>query len=1024
MTFNEDSRVKLPAILHLCRLGFDYLSLSKATWDTENNIFTSIFYESIQSLNPEMESGEIKLLYDKLTLSLDNEDLGKSFYEMLTAETGPRIIDFDNFSKNKLQVVTELPCINGDEEFRPDITILINGLPLVFIEVKKPNNLDGIQAEYKRMESRFRNKKFRKFVNLTQMMVFSNNMPYDDEGLQPMQGAFYATTAYGKVKFNFFREETTFDLPSILKDVSDDLENDILSDNNLIGIKYSPEFITNKNPESPTHKIFNSLFQMERLSFILRYGLAYVKGENGLEKHIMRYPQLFATKAIENKLNEGVKNGIIWHTQGSGKTALAYYNVKYLTHYFRNKGIVPKFYFIVDRLDLLVQASKEFNSRGLVVHKIQSREAFVKDLKMTTVIHNSSGKPEITVVNIHKFENDPDVASKKDYNIHVQRIYFLDEVHRSYNPKGSFLANLKESDINAIKIGLTGTPLLGDEYNSRALFGDYIHKYYYNASIADGYTLRLIREEIETSYHFKLKKILEEIDVIKGKSNRKEVYADVKFVEPMLEYIVSDFEKFRMTTGDPSIGAMVICDSSEQAEKLKEVFDHRYALTAEHDEVSNLAADPLLPYSTKKAAENKVTTSALILHDAGTKLEREDLIEDFKFGKIDLLFVYNMLLTGFDAPRLKKLYVTRVIKAHNLLQALTRVNRSYKDFRFGYVVDFADIQSEFDKTNRDYFDELQRELGSEAEHYSQLFKTKEEIDQDIQHIQDVLFQYDTTNAEGFSQQVSQINDRKKMLELTKALNNAKELYNLIRSHGHYDMLEKLDFRMLTVLAREANNRLALINAKDSLENDLDATNMLRIALEDVLFAFRKVNEEEMIIADKLKDTLRKTREILGGNFDPKDPVFITLREELERMFKKKNLSEITSEEMQENIKALELVYDEAKELERKNQLLKAKYDQDAKYARIHKRLMEKDPLTDRESKLFEALKSLKKEIDEQIRQNAHILENESFVEKMILRLVISELKNKHELPLDAARSQAINQIIVKEYMNEFHGRVA
>lgn len=100
MTFNEDSRVKLPAILHLCKLGFDYLSLSEAIWDTENNIFTSIFYESIQSLNPEMEAGEIKLLYDKLTLTLDNEDLGKSFYEMLTSEMGPKIIDFDDFSKH------------------------------------------------------------------------------------------------------------------------------------------------------------------------------------------------------------------------------------------------------------------------------------------------------------------------------------------------------------------------------------------------------------------------------------------------------------------------------------------------------------------------------------------------------------------------------------------------------------------------------------------------------------------------------------------------------------------------------------------------------------------------------------------------------------------------------------------------------------------------------------------------------------------------------------------------------------
>jgi type I restriction enzyme R subunit len=128
--------------------------------------------------------------------------------------------------------------------------------------------------------------------------------------------------------------------------------------------------------------------------------------------------------------------------------------------------------------------------------------------------------------------------------------------------------------------------------------------------------------------------------------------------------------------------------------------------------------------------------------------------------------------------------------------------------------------------------------------------------------------------------------------------------------------------------------------------------------------------------------------------------------------------------MEVNIKELEKIYDEAKELERKNQLLKAKYDNDAKYARLHKRLMEKDPLTDSESKLFEALQSLKKEVDAQILQNANVLENESFVEKMILRLVISQLKNTFDLPLDANRSQAINHLIVKEYMNEYYGRVA
>jgi type I restriction enzyme R subunit len=178
-----------------------------------------------------------------------------------------------------------------------------------------------------------------------------------------------------------------------------------------------------------------------------------------------------------------------------------------------------------------------------------------------------------------------------------------------------------------------------------------------------------------------------------------------------------------------------------------------------------------------------------------------------------------------------------------------------------------------------------------------------------------------------------------MLKITHALNNAKCLYNLIRLSGDYEMLDKLDFQTLTVLSREANNRLALINTKEALESSVDTTNLLNVALEDVIFAFTKIKEEEMVIADKLKGTLQKTREALGGNFDPQDPVFISLKAELERLFKKKNLSEVTKEQMESNIKALNDIYNKAKELERKNQLLKAKYDNDDKYARLHKRLM-------------------------------------------------------------------------------------
>lgn len=233
---------------------------------------------------------------------------------------------------------------------------------------------------------------------------------------------------------------------------------------------------------------------------------------------------------------------------------------------------------------------------------------------------------------------------------------------------------------------------------------------------------------------------------------------------------------------------MIICDSSDQAKKMFELFNAVYAsksLSTDYsseqvlesaviqDSASEIA-EPVSSYTTTAQLEptqqaHKVKNAALILHDVGTKQERKDWVEDFKAGKIDLLFVYNMLLTGFDAKRLKKLYLGRVIRKHNLLQALTRVNRTYKDFRYGYVVDFADIRKEFDATNKAYFDELQSELGDEIESYSKLFKSQDEIKQEIEHIKDMLFRYDTDNMEIFSDQISQIQDRETVLALKKCL---------------------------------------------------------------------------------------------------------------------------------------------------------------------------------------------------------------------------------------------------------------
>ena len=1027
MVFNENSRVKIPAILHLCRLGYSYVSLKNAVWNGTTNIFPDFFAESLRRINPDAADLDPKRLLDDISLALDGEDLGKAFHDKLTTTSGIRLIDFQNPDNNSWHVVTELPCVNGDDEFRPDITLLLNGMPLVFIEVKKPNNRNGVIDERVRIDERFKNRKFRKFINITQVMVFSNNMEYAEEDHEPIQGAFYATPAFREASFNYFREEENTDLAGILRDEDDELETAVLRDNNLVAIKHSPEFSVNKKPDTPTNRILTSLCRRDRLLFLLRYGLAYVREERGIEKHIMRYPQLFATKAIGRKLDAGIKKGIIWHTQGSGKTALAYFNVHYLTDYFRGKGVVPKFYFVVDRIDLMIQATREFAMRGLTVHTVNSKEELKKSFSERKAIHNHSGKREITVVNIQKFKDDTGVVAESDYDISVQRVYFLDEVHRSYNPKGSFLANLVSSDRNAILIGLTGTPLIGEGYESTRVFGDYIHKYYYNLSIADGYTLRLIREGIETSYRMQLEQAMKEVEVLKGAADKSTVYAHPRFAEPMLDYIVLDFIRTRIRFADHSIGGMVVCDSADQARTLFSLFIRKYnrdQKTAEDvPEDISIAAEPVPEYGPYTERRESKLSASLILHDVGSKDERKTEIEDFKNGRIDLLFVYNMLLTGFDAKRLKKLYLGRVVKDHNLLQTLTRVNRPYKAFKFGYVVDFADIRSEFNKTNKAYFDELQKDLGNELEHYSHLLMTQEEIEADIREIKDILFRFDTANAENFSAQISRIEDRSMVLAVKKALEDAKNLFNIIRFYGLTYLADRLDFKKLSLLLTETENHLALLNQKESLETGADTTNLLNVALENIVFMFRKISEDEMVLADKFKDELRRTREALGGNFDPRDPEFTSLYEELRRLFAKGNMGEVTQEELKANMAAMQKIHDSITELNRRNDLLKAKYEHDEKYARVHKRIRERSASTGRESEIHEALMDLKREADETVLNNRLVLENENYFAGMLMPLVIRGFAKRH-IRLDPDAAKFINACVVREYMDEFNGRHA
>ena len=1046
--FNEATRVQMPALVHLTRIGYNYYGkitedMAGVDYDSDTNILIKVFKEQFTKLNP-THSGNVEEVLRSIRQELDNDDLGKSFYKRLVNVSPVRLIDFERPENNVFHCTAEFTCKKDEDEFRPDITLFVNGLPLVFIEVKKPNNPGGMLAESKRMNDiRFPNKKFRRFLNITQFMIFSNNMEYDAEGgIVPIQGAFYCTTARKSAPFNCFREENPSNFPIApynrdytYKDINPAVEHKILSDFNVQVIHTSPEYQTNLNTYTPTNRIITSMCSPERLLYIIKYGIAYVHMEREVDgkieltdqKHIMRYQKLFASLAIKDKLAAGVKSGVIWHTQGSGKTALSYYLSEILTDFLAQDHKVAKFYFIVDRLDLLEQASQEFEARGLKVKTASTREELMSQFRQNQAMEGVTGQREITVVNIQRFAEDKTKIDLPNYATNLQRIFIIDEAHRGYNPKGCFLAHLFDADTNSIKIALTGTPLLKDERSSWKVFGEYLHTYYYDKSIQDGYTLKIIREDIETSYKEKLSEIYENLNTLvqKKEIKKSDIIEHDSYIKELLHYIINDLKKFRMLHGDNTLGGMVICETSEQARKLFAYFDEiQY-------EINKLSSHP----SKLKAG--------LILHDSDDKETRRKIVSAFKKEMtIDILIVFNMLLTGFDAPRLKRLYFGRKLKDHNLLQAITRVNRPYKDNRYGYVIDFADIKQNFDETNQAYLQELSRfnnpdetGIGNNTDTYKQIIEDKEAIIEQMQEIRQTLFEYTTDNVEEFSQEISSIDDKKALLELKKVLISARDYCNLVKTFGDNELKEKfkgLEITKLPQMISEVQRHIDNINQKEAFYTDDSTKQLINQAMEDITFDFRKIGEEEMKIifgGAELNEKFSRTVREFTLNFDQEDPEYITLREAFMQRFREHGFVINTVEEYNENSRALDEILSKLAELQKRNATLLRKYNGDIKFARVHKRIREennerksleqKPIISFYEDNILQALMGIKTIIDQKVYDRNDILKKDAYFE----RTVMTEITNGMDaMGIDSIRDDRlfIQSRISKQYLEQYH----
>ncbi|WP_232260926.1 DEAD/DEAH box helicase family protein [Helicobacter pylori] len=742
-------------------------------------------------------------------------------------------------------------------------------------------------------------------------------------------------------------------------------------------------------------------------------------------------------KHYENNPKDPLK-GIIWHTQGSGKTALTYHLTKLIRDFFSPLGKKTKFYFIVDRLDLLEQAKNEFSKRGLQVHEAENKEDLSQKLKNSNVFEGYQGNDEIIVVNIQKFKSpneekspneDPsstpkEIISKTELqeatkdNHDLQRVFIIDEAHRSYDPKGCFYANLIECDKTAVKIALTGTPLLEDNAQDKATkktFGNYLHTYSCAESIKDRHTLKLQLEIIEKSYKEKLQaiyRLLQESITIEGIEVEKEtIFNDEKYIKEMLSYIIRDLLKFRQLHDDnKQLKAMVVCFSSVQAKLANCLF--------------NEVQEKVLQENPNLRILKKLQSS-LILHD---EQEVKEKIHSFKHEDTDIVFVFNMLLTGFDSPNLKRLYIHRELKDHNLLQALARVNRPYKNMSFGYLIDFVGIKENYDKTTDDYLKELNQfnQSGASSDsNIKDIFADREVLEKDIKNAYSDLFDYPIDNIEDMTNAIVNMSGINELQKVSHAINTLKERYNLIRTSNDEKILslkEKIDIEKINKISSTLHKRAKYLHALKNINEPKNPNDLIiledLIALLDFKIAYKESKELRFKESEEITTKQKQAKEILEKIPDQKDKEIQKIYKDFSKLLQ----TPATSQNFDRISHSYSAIISQLKHYNQQTTHLLNKYDNALAYAithkRLHKCLMEKN-ISDQEG-IFTLLSALKKAIDEDISKRQEILNEEDTLKATIAKKLRDAFKENPSLKDLQKEEKFIAQTLFNELTQNHH----
>ncbi len=679
---NEMSTSQRPAIEVLQKLGYKYIS-EEENKKLRNYILTDVIFkdilakklneinsyeykgeeykfsastigQAIKDLNEDLVTGLISTnekIYDLLTL-------GKSYQENMVDGTKRsfdiKYIDFEHPENNDFYVTEEFSVLrmNGKDYARPDIVLFVNGIPLAVIECKDAT-VPIIQA----ISQNIRNQKpdyIPQLFKFIQIVMAANKNETK-----------YATCGTPDKFWSTWNEQYV------------EKQNELI-DKTVIGRQVTKQ-----------DRDIISLFEKERFLELIKDFIIFEAGT----KKICRYQQYFAVKAMLERIKNDKKGGVVWHTQGSGKSITMVYITKKL---MEDKEIQnPQVVIVTDRVDLDKQIHKTFNRIGVEAARATTGN------NLTELIKNEKIRVITTVVN--KFET----VVKSGVSVDAPNTFILvDEGHRTQY--GEINRRMQEVFKGAIYISFTGTPIMKRDRNIFDKFGGLIHKYSLDDALKDKAIVPLIyegkmvdqevsKEAIDMRLDMLTRNLTEEqkTDVMKKWSRFEKVASS----EQRLELIAWDIAKnYNETLKGTGFNAMLACNKKIEAVKYYNIF---------RDEFPELEVAVVISPPDMREGEGSIDedTNDIVkkfyinaLSNYKNEEEYEETIKSkFINGDIDILIVVDKLLTGFDAPKASTLYLDKQIKEHNLLQAIARVNRLCDGKDYGYIVDYRGLLGELDK---------------------------------------------------------------------------------------------------------------------------------------------------------------------------------------------------------------------------------------------------------------------------------------------------------------------------------------